>query len=81
MVLLDFVDRWLVSPIPSTLLPDFHGWNGDPGTPVNMENEEDAVPMAYVFCQENVQTKGRIIYYPIYMFSGSARKRRYINLI
>ena len=34
-----------------------------------MENEEYAVPMAYVFCQENVQTKGRVIYYPIYMIT------------
>ena len=32
-----------------------------------MENEEYAVPMAYVFCQENVQAKGRVIYFPIYM--------------
>lgn len=34
-----------------------------------MENEEYAVPMAYVFCQENVQIKGRVIYYPIYMIT------------
>ena len=34
-----------------------------------MENEDYAVPMAYVFCQENVQTKGRVIYYPIYMIT------------
>lgn len=34
-----------------------------------MENEEYAVPMAYVFCQENVQRKGRVIYYPIYMIT------------
>ena len=34
-----------------------------------MENEEYAVPKAYVFCQENVQTKGRVIYYPIYMIT------------
>ena len=32
-----------------------------------LENEEYAVPMAYVFCGKNVQTKGRAIYYPIYM--------------
>jgi len=32
-----------------------------------MENEEYDVPQAYVFCQENVRTKGRITYYPIYM--------------
>lgn len=25
--------------------------------------------MAYVFCQENVQIKGRVIYYPIYMIT------------
>jgi len=34
-----------------------------------MENEEYAVPMAYVFCQENVRNKGRVIYYPIYMIA------------
>ena len=34
-----------------------------------MENEEYAVPMAYVFCQENVRTKGRVTYYPIYMIA------------
>lgn len=34
-----------------------------------MENEEYAVQMAYVFCQENVLTKGRVIYYPIYMIA------------
>jgi hypothetical protein len=34
-----------------------------------MDNEECAVPMAYVFCQDNVQTKGRVIYYPIYMIT------------
>lgn len=34
-----------------------------------MENEEYAAPMAYVFCGENVQTKGRVVYYPIYMIS------------
>jgi len=34
-----------------------------------MENEDYAVPLAYVFCQENVQIKGRVIYYPIYMIT------------
>ena len=34
-----------------------------------MENEEYAVPMAYVLCQENIQIKGRVIYYPIYMIT------------
>lgn len=34
-----------------------------------MANGEYGVPSAYVFCQENVQTKGRIIYYPIYMIT------------
>ena len=34
-----------------------------------MENEEYAVPEAYVFCQDNVRTSGRIIYYPIYMIT------------
>lgn len=34
-----------------------------------MENEEYAVPEAYVFCQDNVRTSGRIIYYPIYLIT------------
>jgi len=34
-----------------------------------MENKDYAVPMAYVFCQENVQVKGKVIYYPIYMIT------------
>ena len=34
-----------------------------------LENEEYAVPMAYVFCQENVQVKDKVIYYPIYMIA------------
>ena len=34
-----------------------------------MENEEYAVPEAYGFCQDNVRTSGRIIYYPIYMIT------------
>ena len=34
-----------------------------------MANEEYEVPQAYVFCQENVQTKGKITYYPIYMIT------------
>ncbi len=34
-----------------------------------MENEEYAIPMAYVFCGENVQTNGSLIYYPIYMIT------------
>ena len=32
-----------------------------------MANEEYNVPSALVFCQDNVQTKGRITYLPIYM--------------
>ncbi|MGN1246912.1 MAG: DUF4143 domain-containing protein, partial [Muribaculaceae bacterium] len=32
-----------------------------------MENEEYNLPAAFVFCQDNVRTKGRITYYPIYM--------------
>lgn len=32
-----------------------------------MENKDYDVPMAYVFSQENVQIKGRVVYYPIYM--------------
>lgn len=34
-----------------------------------MANEEYDVPQAYVFCQKNVQTKGKITYYPIYMIT------------
>lgn len=34
-----------------------------------MDNEEYDVPVAYVFCQENVHTKGKITYYPIYMIT------------
>ena len=34
-----------------------------------MENEDYAVPMAYVFCQENVQVKGKVICYPIYLIT------------
>ena len=32
-----------------------------------MENTEYDIPYAYVFCNENVQKKGRIFYLPIYM--------------
>lgn len=34
-----------------------------------MRNSEYDIPSAYVFCQENIQTKGNIIYYPIYMIT------------
>ena len=34
-----------------------------------MENEEYDIPFAYVFCQENVHTKGNVVYYPIYMIT------------
>lgn len=34
-----------------------------------MSNAEYEIPFAYVFCQENVHTKGNIVYYPIYMIS------------
>lgn len=34
-----------------------------------MGNTDYNVPMAYVFCQENVSIQGRITYYPIYMIS------------
>ncbi len=34
-----------------------------------MAYEDYDVPQAYVFCQENVQTKGKITYYPIYMIT------------
>ncbi len=34
-----------------------------------MANEDYGVPQAYVFCGENVQTKGKITYYPIYMIA------------
>ena len=32
-----------------------------------MDNEEYAIPKAIVFCQENTQIKGRLVYLPIYM--------------
>ena len=32
-----------------------------------MDNEEYAIPKAFVFCQENTQIKGRLVYLPIYM--------------
>lgn len=32
-----------------------------------MDNEEYAIPKALVFCQENTQIKGRLVYLPIYM--------------
>ena len=32
-----------------------------------MDNEEYAIPKALVFCQENTQAKGRLVYLPIYM--------------
>jgi len=32
-----------------------------------MDNEEYALPKAFVFCQENTQIKGRLAYLPIYM--------------
>ena len=32
-----------------------------------MDNEEYAIPKALVFCQENTQTKDRLVYLPIYM--------------
>lgn len=32
-----------------------------------MRNEEYAISTAYVFCQQNIQTKGKVVYYPIYM--------------
>ena len=32
-----------------------------------MDNEEYAIPKAFVFCQENTQIKGRLVYPPIYM--------------
>lgn len=32
-----------------------------------MDNKEYDIPCAYVFCQDNVQTKGRITYFPIYL--------------
>lgn len=34
-----------------------------------MANKEYDVPCAYVFCQENVHTKGNVIYYPIYLIT------------
>ena len=32
-----------------------------------IDNEEYAIPKAFVFCQENTQIKGRLVYPPIYM--------------
>ena len=32
-------------------------------------NEEYRVPSAFVFCQDNVHTKGKVTYYPIYMIT------------
>ena len=32
-----------------------------------MDNEEYALPKAFVFCQENIQVKNRLVYLPIYM--------------
>ena len=32
-----------------------------------MDNEEYALPKAFVLCQENTQIKGRLVYLPIYM--------------
>ena len=32
-----------------------------------MDNEEYAIPKAFVFCQENIQVKNRLVYLPIYM--------------
>ncbi len=34
-----------------------------------LSNEEYNIPMAYVFCQDNVQVRGNVIYYPIYMMA------------
>ena len=32
-----------------------------------MDNDEYAIPKAFVFCQENIQAKNRLVYLPIYM--------------
>ena len=32
-----------------------------------MDNEEYALPKAFVFCQENIQVKNRLVYLPVYM--------------
>jgi hypothetical protein len=34
-----------------------------------MASKDYGVPSAYVFCQENVQVKGLVTYYPIYMIA------------
>lgn len=34
-----------------------------------MSNQEYGIPLAYVFCQENVHTKGNITYLPIYLIA------------
>jgi predicted AAA+ superfamily ATPase len=40
-----------------------------------MMNEEYGIPLAYVFCQENVQVRDRVIYYPIYMIAFFEQKQ------
>ena len=40
-----------------------------------MMNEEYGIPLAYVFCQENVQVRDRVIYYPIYMIAFLEQKQ------
>jgi hypothetical protein len=40
-----------------------------------MMNEEYSIPLAYVFCQENVQVRDRVIYYPIYMIAFLEQKQ------
>ena len=34
-----------------------------------MANKEYDIPTAYVFCQENVEVRGRVTYFPIYMIA------------
>jgi predicted AAA+ superfamily ATPase len=34
-----------------------------------LSNDEYDIPMAYVFCQDNVHIKGSIVYYPIYLIA------------
>lgn len=34
-----------------------------------MENNDYDIPFAYVFCQDNVTVKGKVVYLPIYMIT------------
>jgi len=40
-----------------------------------MENEEYAIPKAFVFCQENTQVKNQLVYMPVYMIMFLHREK------